>query len=441
MKPRQSFLAGDRTDLTKTPPVVQDVVASSGRSLDPKTREVMESRFRHDFSGVKIHTDDKAAESSRAMNATAYTVGQHIAFEAGRYDPNSRTGEHLLVHELAHVVQQSRGTGNLPDALAEQSAERAASAFTLYGGTIAVAGATAPGIARQKASETAKPSLDLSFTQQAGRTLILINGVAVVESDAPSSSIDVSYAFAAENLRLVVTVPDGKTANVIESSTTWEVFSKLSAKYAVQIRAKLKEPTQPQGELDSTINPPRQYVVQGSFEGQRPKPAPNKKPLETPPANPPTVPSPTIPPTPAPFVFQPTKPSPTDLNLPPTAKYGKPPTDQEIAQGKINKIIADAVAGRPGTPSLPAGIEPRSVVGQIQEAVGNAVKPLISGLPRDVREFLLDKLRSAVEEEVISIAESAVDTAKLDPTTKTAIKKAIEAAIKLKPQQASPGQK
>jgi Domain of unknown function (DUF4157) len=88
------------------PPVVNQVLSSPGRALDTPTRSFMEPRFGRDFSGVVIHTDSRAAESARAVDAHAYTVGQHIVFDQGKYDPDSRGGQHLLAHELAHTVQQ-----------------------------------------------------------------------------------------------------------------------------------------------------------------------------------------------------------------------------------------------------------------------------------------------------------------------------------------------
>lgn len=88
------------------PPIVDQALSSPGRPLDNSTRSAMESRFGHDFSGVRIHDDSVAAESARAVNARAYTVGQDIAFASGQYDPNSHSGSHLLAHELAHTVQQ-----------------------------------------------------------------------------------------------------------------------------------------------------------------------------------------------------------------------------------------------------------------------------------------------------------------------------------------------
>jgi hypothetical protein len=67
----------------------------------------MESRFGHDFSSVRVHTDAKAAESAHAVDARAYTLGQNIVFGTGQYAPGTPTGQRLLAHELTHVVQQS----------------------------------------------------------------------------------------------------------------------------------------------------------------------------------------------------------------------------------------------------------------------------------------------------------------------------------------------
>jgi hypothetical protein len=67
---------------------------------------MMEPRFGHDFSRVRVHTDAQAAESARQVNALAFTVGRHIVFGEGRYAPAAEEGNRLLAHELAHVVQQ-----------------------------------------------------------------------------------------------------------------------------------------------------------------------------------------------------------------------------------------------------------------------------------------------------------------------------------------------
>jgi len=65
-----------------------------------------EPRFGYDFGQIHVHADAQAAKSARAVKALAYTVGHHIVFGAGRYDPARREGSTLLAHELTHAVQQ-----------------------------------------------------------------------------------------------------------------------------------------------------------------------------------------------------------------------------------------------------------------------------------------------------------------------------------------------
>jgi hypothetical protein len=120
------------------------------------TRGLMESRFGHDFADVRVHTDVTAAQSARALDAQAYTVGGHVVFSQGSYTPHDRQGSRLLAHELAHVIQQQRG-GAAPPSLhggpLEQHADAAAAAFASGGGPIHVGGASTPGVARQPAQK------------------------------------------------------------------------------------------------------------------------------------------------------------------------------------------------------------------------------------------------------------------------------------------------
>lgn len=88
------------------PRIVHNVLRSPGQPLDATNRAYFESRFGHDFSGVRVHADAKAAESARAVNALAYTVGRDVVFGEGQYVPASASGRRLLIHELSHVLQQ-----------------------------------------------------------------------------------------------------------------------------------------------------------------------------------------------------------------------------------------------------------------------------------------------------------------------------------------------
>jgi hypothetical protein len=81
-----------------------------GRSLDSGVRSRMESAFGTTFSHVRMHTDSNAAYLSSSMNARAFTVGEHVAFDAGEYLPGTPFGDALIAHELAHVLQQRGGS-------------------------------------------------------------------------------------------------------------------------------------------------------------------------------------------------------------------------------------------------------------------------------------------------------------------------------------------
>lgn len=87
------------------PPIVQEVLHSSGQPLDSSTRDFMQPRFGHDFSRVRVHTDREAASAAQAIGARAYTVGQHIVFGPGQYDTTTGDGRRLLAHELTHTLQ------------------------------------------------------------------------------------------------------------------------------------------------------------------------------------------------------------------------------------------------------------------------------------------------------------------------------------------------
>ncbi|HYM00648.1 MAG TPA: DUF4157 domain-containing protein, partial [Blastocatellia bacterium] len=83
-----------------------------GQPLDGGVKSRMESAFGHDFSRVRVHHDASAAELSASLNARAFTLGQHVAFGPGEYRPRTVSGDTLIAHELAHVVQQGSASGS-----------------------------------------------------------------------------------------------------------------------------------------------------------------------------------------------------------------------------------------------------------------------------------------------------------------------------------------
>lgn len=109
----------------------------SGQPLAPATRRAMESAFDTDFGDVRVHTSPRAGAAAEALGARAFTVGSDVVFARGRYRPGVPSGERLIAHELAHVVQQRRagasGLALFPEVVsspshpAEREAERAAS--------------------------------------------------------------------------------------------------------------------------------------------------------------------------------------------------------------------------------------------------------------------------------------------------------------------------
>ena len=93
-----------------SPALSQRISGSQGRGqkLPASTAQEMSSAIGHDFSDVTIHTDQKSAEMNRSLGAQAFTHGQDVYFNEGKFSPDSSSGKHLLAHELTHVVQQSK---------------------------------------------------------------------------------------------------------------------------------------------------------------------------------------------------------------------------------------------------------------------------------------------------------------------------------------------
>lgn len=112
--------------------MAEDIISTPGQPLAESARRTLEPSFGHDFGHVRVHDDSKAAESASAVNAHAYTVGNHIVFGAGRYAPGTADGNRLLAHELTHTVQQgasapgpSSGASSTPSATAAPKIQRA----------------------------------------------------------------------------------------------------------------------------------------------------------------------------------------------------------------------------------------------------------------------------------------------------------------------------
>ncbi len=90
-------------------PVHNVVGKGGGASLDGNVRERMESSLGYDFSAVRVHTGPEASAAASSVQAQAFTVGNEVVFNEGKYNPSSSDGQRTIAHELTHVVQQSKG--------------------------------------------------------------------------------------------------------------------------------------------------------------------------------------------------------------------------------------------------------------------------------------------------------------------------------------------
>lgn len=83
-----------------------------GSAMPESTQQFMERRFNADFSGVRIHTGSHAENMSNSINAQAFTHGNDIYFNNGKYSPGTNDGGTLLAHELTHTIQQGASKSN-----------------------------------------------------------------------------------------------------------------------------------------------------------------------------------------------------------------------------------------------------------------------------------------------------------------------------------------
>jgi len=116
-------------------PAAGGTSGAGGSPLPQPIQRKFEGSLGADLSGVRVHTGADSAASAESVSARAYAVGSNIHFGAGQYDPGSQGGEHLLAHEVAHTVQQSKGSsgpqyqlevsqpGNRAEAEADAAAE------------------------------------------------------------------------------------------------------------------------------------------------------------------------------------------------------------------------------------------------------------------------------------------------------------------------------
>jgi outer membrane protein OmpA-like peptidoglycan-associated protein len=211
----------------RMPAATQQVLNSSAAPLDTKTRAFFEPRFGHDFSGVRVHSDAEAAASARAMRANAYTVGQHIAFDTGKYQPGSREGQKLIAHELAHTVQQkdaAAGSGRL--SLGEQTDQSETEAHTaaesIHQGPVAIGSRRQLSVQRQvnPSSADMPRRLDLDLAESATPFMAASIGSVTIDhfetgkTDISAPNLD-SLSKTSETMLVLMKQYPGSTVRVI----------------------------------------------------------------------------------------------------------------------------------------------------------------------------------------------------------------------------------
>ena len=106
-------LLGGAADPThdEAPAVARQITAARGRGapIEARARERLEHSYGADLSTVRVHTDAEAHGLAESVNARAFTSSSDIFFSRGAYAPSTSDGFETLAHEVAHVVQQSRG--------------------------------------------------------------------------------------------------------------------------------------------------------------------------------------------------------------------------------------------------------------------------------------------------------------------------------------------
>jgi hypothetical protein len=161
-KPLASFIQKLGNDSgTKASDSVSQRINSTkggGSNMDSGTKSFMESRFETDFSGVKIHTGDYAVQMSQELNAQAFTVGNDVYFNSGKFNPDNNGGKQLLAHELTHVLQQSGLRNNAQNKIQRQAAPPAKKTIWLHIGFDSSAQADTNTMKKLRASIAAEES-------------------------------------------------------------------------------------------------------------------------------------------------------------------------------------------------------------------------------------------------------------------------------------------
>jgi len=93
--------------LTPSPAATAPRLGDAALPLPWAVRLHAERRLGADLSAVRLHIGPEAAAWAADQAAVAVTAGRDIYFARGAFDPGAVEGRELLLHELAHTLQQT----------------------------------------------------------------------------------------------------------------------------------------------------------------------------------------------------------------------------------------------------------------------------------------------------------------------------------------------
>jgi len=192
------------------PAIVHEVLRAQGRPIPAEVRRDIEALLGHDFADVRVHTDERAGASAEAVAAHAYTVGRHIVFAPGRFDPGSAQGRRLLAHELTHAAGHPLGlptpSGDLRISTPAEAAERHAVAVSEGSVAPAVATAAPPGLFRQGGGLVALKGVTVNHRRV---TVPPVAGLSFLATKTPANASGVTLSVVGDN----ATIAAGTTVN------------------------------------------------------------------------------------------------------------------------------------------------------------------------------------------------------------------------------------
>ncbi len=193
------------------PPIVHEVLRGPGQPLPPVVRGTMEAMLGQDFADVQVHTGTRAGESAEAVSAQAYTVGRHVVFAPGRFEPDTTAGRRLLAHELTHAAGHRPAAptpgGTLRISAPGDAAEQHATAVA-EGRAALTTMATSPAQLHRQPAKVALTGISLGATLNGAAvatdrfTVPMESGVAMKATMAPSNATDVTLSILPDTAKI-----------------------------------------------------------------------------------------------------------------------------------------------------------------------------------------------------------------------------------------------